>query len=191
MAEFLTWFVALPHPAKVFVAGNHDNCFEGTKGEDLARHLTVYHPNITYLCDEGAIVGNPPTTGGLRFYGSPHRPVQDDHMRRTKEHWAAFKLPEVWAEHVWKTIPTGLDVLVTHMPPAGILDFADDRHKGSPALLAAVQRAAPRYHIFGHVHDCPGMVTVGPTTFVNATVCGPDDKLHLAEAGGMCRVLDV
>ena len=58
-----------------------------------------------------------------------------------------------------------VDVLVTHGPPGGVLDGG----AGSGAIAAAVAEHAPRYHIFGHRHDCYGSVVLPPTVFVNAS----------------------
>jgi len=58
-----------------------------------------------------------------------------------------------------------VDVLVTHGPPGGVLDGG----AGSGAIAAVVAEHAPRYHIFGHRHDCYGSVVLPPTVFVNAS----------------------
>tara|TARA_Y100000034_G_scaffold135473_1_gene207535 strand:- start:2114 stop:2797 length:684 start_codon:yes stop_codon:yes gene_type:complete len=50
------------------------------------------------------------------------------------------------------------DVLVTHAPPAGILDgFAGENH-GIPSLTSALMYAEHkiRAHLFGHIHACGG-----------------------------------
>ena len=45
----------------------------------------------------------------------------------------------------WGRIPEGLDILVTHGPPLGILDeLGPDRHDGCPELCEAVSQARPR-----------------------------------------------
>ena len=55
----------------------------------------------------------------------------------------------------YKNIPAGLDILVTHSPPAGIMDITySGKSIGSPELRAAVDEVRPRIHIFGHNHDC-------------------------------------
>ena len=59
----------------------------------------------------------------------------------------------------------GLDVLVSHGPPAGILD----KGAGSDALAQLVRETAPRYHVFGHQHNCFGTIVKGRTCFVNAS----------------------
>ena len=49
-------------------------------------------------------------------------------------------------------IPMDLDILVTHMPPYGILDD----EMGSLEILTFVLRSQPKYHLFGHIHSTAG-----------------------------------
>ena len=46
---------------------------------------------------------------------------------------------------------------MTHGPPARILD----KGAGSDALAQLVRETAPRYHIFGHQHNCFGTTVRG------------------------------
>ncbi|KAI0172887.1 Metallo-dependent phosphatase-like protein [Hypoxylon sp. FL1284] len=50
-------------------------------------------------------------------------------------------------------IPKGVDVVVTHTPPRGILDYTCERERaGCRNLFGAVARAQPKLHCFGHIH---------------------------------------
>lgn len=51
----------------------------------------------------------------------------------------------------------GLDVLITHHPPKGVLDrtFMGLRI-GLPAIRDLATSIRPRLHLFGHVHESPG-----------------------------------
>ena len=52
------------------------------------------------------------------------------------------------------SIPRGVDVVVTHGPPKGIMDYTYGRERaGCSHLFAAVARARPRIHCFGHIHE--------------------------------------
>ena len=158
--EALDWLASLPHRHKVFIAGNHDFLFE--REPTVARELLAGYPSLSYLQDAEADVG------GLRVWGSPWQPRFFD--------WA-FNLDrgEPLAR-VWARIPAGLDVLLTHGPPAGILDrTAGGSEVGCADLLAAVSRARPRLHVFGHIHEAYGRLERGGTTFVNASTC---DRLY-------------
>ena len=86
----------------------------------------------------------------------------------------AFNLPrgEPLREK-WALIPAGTDVLVTHGPPRGHGDRVafGGEHVGCEDLLSAVERLAPRLHVFGHIHEGAGVTRNAATTFVNAASC--------------------
>ena len=73
-------------------------------------------------------------------------------------------------QRVYAGIPAGTDIIVTHSPPAGILDGPDQ--SGCAELLAAIKRVRPRLHVFGHVHSGYGVLRTPSTTFVNAALLG-------------------
>lgn len=148
---FDAWLAGLPHRHKVVIAGNHDFCFQDRP--EAATWITAAH----YLQDRGV------TLDGVRFWGSPWQPWFYD--------WA-FNLPRGAAiREKWDLIPPGTDVLITHGPPAGILDrCADGAEVGCADLLDAVRRLRPRLHVFGHIHEAWGRVDAG-TVFVNASNC--------------------
>jgi hypothetical protein len=143
----------LPHRHKVVIAGNHDGCLEADPS--LAEELFA---GCHYLFDSGA------TIAGLSMWGAPWQPWFLD--------WA-FNLPrgEPLREK-WSHIPDGLDVLLTHGPPFGVLDTTvrGDR-VGCEELLVAVDRARPRIHVFGHIHEGYGVERRGATLHVNASTC--------------------
>ncbi|MDJ0973317.1 MAG: metallophosphatase domain-containing protein [Planctomycetota bacterium] len=147
------WLAALPHRHKVVVAGNHDWAFE--RDATWARATMT---GVTYLEDAEALID------GIRFWGSPWQPWFFD--------WA-FNLQrgaELAAK--WAQIPDGVDVLITHGPPAGHGDVTwDGRGVGCADLLEAVQRVRPRVHVFGHIHEGYGTTESDGTTFINASTC--------------------
>jgi len=67
-------------------------------------------------------------------------------------------------------IPNDIQVLISHSPPYGILDFEDNINYGCKDLLNAVERIKPRYHLFGHVHAAHGIKKLQQTTFVNSAI---------------------
>lgn len=149
------WLGRLPHKDKIVIAGNHDFLFE--REGALARSLVT---NATYLQDSLVEVQ------GLKIWGSPWQPWFYD--------WA-FNLPRGEAlRQKWEMIPDGIDILVTHGPPMGILDRTDrGEHVGCEDLREIVARmsASPRLHVFGHIHEAYGIHRTEGTTFVNASVC--------------------
>ncbi len=151
LAEVAAWLRGLPHRIKVVVAGNHDWAF--ALEPDSARAL---FPGVLYLQDEEAVVE------GVRFYGSPWQPAYND--------WA-FNLPRgAPLAGRWRLIPSGLDVLVTHGPPAGIGDRSSlAEREGCQDLRRRVEEIPPRLHLFGHIHQDGGFWQVGVTAFANVT----------------------
>ena len=73
---------------------------------------------------------------------------------------------------IWARIPDDVDVLITHGPPANILDLTfQGIHAGCPDLLARVKQVQPRLHVFGHIHEGYGREEHDSTIFVNASTC--------------------
>lgn len=151
--EFNRWLGTLPHPVKLFCAGNHDLLFE--TDPSFARSLIT---NATYLQDELVEVM------GLRIYAAPWQPRFCD--------WA-FNVDRGAALRAkWDLIPSLLDVLITHGPPMGILDLNPlGEHVGCEELRAAIERVQPRVHISGHIHQGYGTLDYAGIKFVNACVC--------------------
>lgn len=152
----------------VWIAGNHDFALElGGPGRTLQR-------KAIYLQDGLA------KAAGLRIYGTP--------WSRKVGPWA-FGLPErapgtrLDLATAYAAIPRGVDVVLTHGPPAGFLDRTrDGRSLGSGSLLARLRAVQPRLVVFGHIHEAAGRLdwhwtrsdgTRVPTTLVNASIRGP------------------
>ena len=78
-------------------------------------------------------------------------------------------------------------MLITHGPPAGILDqpFGNGEHAGCELLLKRVEEVRPRLHVFGHIHGSYGQTRIGETLFVNASLCDeryqPVNRPHVIE----------
>jgi Icc-related predicted phosphoesterase len=73
---------------------------------------------------------------------------------------------------VWAKIPDQVDVLITHGPPANILDLTFlGQHVGCPQLLQRIKQIKPRLHVFGHIHEGYGREEQDSTIFVNASTC--------------------
>ena len=141
--DFLNWFCDLDYEHKIFVAGNHDDCLYGEQIEGL--------PNdCHYLCHSGIEIS------GVKFFGIPlfiSETIREGHMAQ-----------------LITQIPENTNVLISHSPPYGILDFDDDINYGCHNLLQAVERINPCYHLFGHIHAAHGIKKNGQTTFVNSSI---------------------
>jgi predicted phosphodiesterase len=162
--EFNEWFAALPHANKIFVAGNHDWGFQLYPDQSRAQLA----PDIIYLEDSETKIGN------LRFYGSPWQPQFGL--------WAFNLERGSPLRERWQRIPSGVDILITHGPPYGVLDGTlDGRHVGCRDLLSEITtRIKPRLHVFGHIHEGYGRHDQEGITFINA--CNVDVQYRLAHA---------
>ncbi len=140
--DFLNWFCDLPHRHKIFICGNHDDCLYGANIDGL-------DDNVHYLCNSGVEID------GIKFYGVPMF-MGDCITDRQSRNYAR--------------IPDDTDVLITHCPPYGILDFDDNINYGDKELLERVSAISPRLHLFGHIHAQHGRRKIGPTTFSNAAI---------------------
>ncbi len=151
VAKFDRWLSTLPHRHKVVICGNHDFCFQ-TEPEVARTCITNAH----YLEDAGCEIE------GLRFYGSPWQPWFGG--------WAFNLETRDELAATWAKIPLDTDVLLTHGPPAGILDLTHrGEHVGCHDLLARVFEVKPRLHVFGHIHEAVGWTEIDGITFVNAS----------------------
>lgn len=169
----------------VCIAGNHDWLF--FQGPTLARQIMADF-GLIYLEDQALTImpDRAPmelTTGpgNITIYGSPWQPWFNN--------WA-FNLRRGDAiKQKWDLIPrAGLDILVTHGPPYGVLDGAPRSNIGAAwgsgdedfsmyresvgcwDLMQAVKEVKPKLHLFGHVHSAYGRAEVDGTTFINASI---------------------
>lgn len=138
----------------IIVPGNHDKCFQETP--ELA--WCLFGPNVHVLVDQSL------TIEGVTFYGSPWTPPFCE--------WH-FMATEDRLETIFSAIPDEVDVLITHGPPAGILDPGwKKEHAGSRSLRMAVGKRSIRHHVFGHLHGAGGQSRrVGETEFHNVSAC--------------------
>lgn len=159
LEDFLLWFGKQPYRYKIFIAGNHDFCFQDSPARcrQVLKEHEEYNGNIIYLEDSEV------TIAGLKIWGSPWQP---------EFHNWAFNLPRgpKLAEK-WAKMPLDTDIAITHGPPYGILDEAvRDREKtGCKDLMDRIAIVKPKVHIFGHIHEQYGMFEYNGTKFINAS----------------------
>jgi len=158
LIDLCEWMEELPYACKIVVAGNHDNILEDD--EEKKNYFEMH--GIHYLEDSSI------EHGGKIFHGSPWQ----------VPFWGSFNLPD---ESILKKLEKcqRCDVLVSHSPPATILDNNSvGKGPGSYGLLSAVERLEPRVHCFGHCHiSGNNVVDIGDTTFINAAMVGKDYEL--------------
>ncbi|MDB9741831.1 metallophosphatase domain-containing protein [Akkermansiaceae bacterium] len=148
-----SWFAEVPAKHVICIGGNHDFLLQS--GEFSFTNATVLEDSLVEL-------------EGLSFYGSPRCPELVN--------FAYYATDEELLER-WGKIPSGIDVLITHTPPHGILDVpsSGNYHLGCPHLMAELKRIQPRLHVFGHIHASHGTLQQDGTKFANAAAFrGPD-----------------
>lgn len=144
--DFMDWFCDLPYRHKIFICGNHDDCLYGA-------NIGGLDDNVHYLCNSGIEIE------GIKFYGVPMF-MGDCVIDRQNLNY--------------DKIPIDTDVLITHTPAYGILDFDDSINYGSEVLLQAVTNVNPRIHLFGHIHKQHGITSIGTTIFSNGAIMNED-----------------
>ena len=144
--DFMNWFCDLPYKHKIFICGNHDDCLYGANIDGLDN-------NVNYLYNSGIEID------GIKFFGIPLF-MGDSMFGKQKQ--------------FYEKIPGDTNVLITHCPPYGILDFDDDRNWGSDELLTAVTKLSPKAHLFGHIHKSHGIERIGSTIYSNAAIMNED-----------------
>ncbi|MCJ1483803.1 hypothetical protein MMC06_003971, partial [Schaereria dolodes] len=114
----------------------------GAQGEARQLFEEARDAGIMFL-DEGTHHITLENEALLTVYASPYTPALGA--------WGFQYRPE--QGHSF-SIDEGVDVVVTHGPPKGIMDYTYGRERaGCPDLFAAVARARPRVHCFGHIHE--------------------------------------
>lgn len=153
----------------IVVPGNHDRLFQENYHE--ARALLPHADAV--LVGTGAVLKDPVTGEPKRLWGSPWTP---EFCR-----WA-FGYSKSEAAGCWAHMPSDLNLLITHGPPKGVLDWCPGGNVGCPELLRAVQRCAPKVHCFGHIHEGYGSGSLGPTRFINAAMLDGQYRATPAQA---------
>lgn len=146
--DFLIWFAALGIKYKVMIAGNHDAlaCIHNKAFRKLCKDL-----NLIYLEDSSVEIE------GVKIWGSPYTPTFGNwHFNRSRD-----KLHKLWA-----TIPDDTDIVVTHGPPKGILDYTYNfdnsiERCGCNALKKRMLELKPKLLLFGHIHNNKDLINAG------------------------------
>ncbi|KAH8432461.1 metallophosphatase domain-containing protein [Aspergillus melleus] len=170
LAEFrssIALLSSLNAPLKLVIAGNHDFTLDtpafqrklakarlpldkalvGEKYGDFGYARSLFEDetdNGIIFLDQGTHHFALANGASLTVYASPYTPCSFPGKRGfeySRLHGHNFEF-----EHV--------DVAITHGPPKGIMDYTLNRERaGCPRLFAAVRRAKPRMHCFGHIHE--------------------------------------
>eukprot|EP00933_Yihiella_yeosuensis_P051424 TRINITY_DN49358_c0_g1_i1.p1 TRINITY_DN49358_c0_g1~~TRINITY_DN49358_c0_g1_i1.p1 ORF type:complete len:346 (+),score=36.75 TRINITY_DN49358_c0_g1_i1:49-1038(+) len=173
VTDFCDWISELPFKHKILVCGNHDFPLDSNWYTQNWKtwHKEFQSPQrcIELLRSAGVHIlhGSLIEICGIGIYGSPMQPEQP----KSRPQMAFGRKRGQELKDEWSKIPSqGVDVLVTHSPPAGVLDTSMYSGKGigCEELLKAVTKIKPAVHVFGHVHGCRGIHTTKRTIYINA-----------------------
>ena len=142
---FVQWLNTLDYAHKIIIGGNHDTPLvkEGAS-------LFKWAKDCQYLLDEGTEIESVSDCNRLKIWGTPWTPW----FHGVNPNCKAFMKSDHDLQKYFNLIPEGLDILITHGPMRHILDANYDGYAcGSQALREAVDRARPRFHVFGHIHE--------------------------------------
>lgn len=142
--SYLEYIVSTLNVPCFYVPGNHDGTPEYTDyGAALLKPQGCVDIDGRVVRHGGLTIGG--LGGSIWYNGGKYQYTQ--HMMTAR---VSALLPRIiWARR-WNGY--GLDILITHSPPAGIND-GKGAHAGFKALRWLLQRFPPRYHIHGHVHQ--------------------------------------
>ncbi len=149
------WIESIEHLYRliIYVPGNHDL--------GIVEHTNKYR-SVARILVRSLLIDDEIEFERLRIYGMPYE--SRDRLE-----------PET-------RIRPGIDILVSHDPPYGILDDAPTSRGGvsigNTDLCRAVMRIQPMLHVFGHAHFGHGRKRIGDITFCNVAICGRPGKYY-------------
>ena len=153
MEKFKNYLKEQPHEHKLFIFGNH---------EKVDKEITYWREYLEDGTGAKCIHEKAYGIGDLNFFGSSYTPKYLN--------WG-FMQDEETRERYWENMIEGMDVLVTHGPPKGIMGKIEDGTEiGCEYLRKFVDRVKPKYHFFGHNHAGAGVTSRNGTLFVNAAL---------------------
>ena len=109
--------------------------------------------NVHYLCNSGIEID------GVKLYGVPMF-LEDCITDRQSRNFA--------------NIPDDTDVLITHSPAYGILDFDDNINYGSEEILMKLSDLHLKAHLFGHIHAQRGIMEQNGVIYSNGAIMNAD-----------------
>lgn len=162
--EFALWLANQKYDKKILIAGNHDG--------QMVSWKSMQQDDLDYLVDSGT------TFQGLKIWGSPWTP--------TFLNWHFMLDRGEPIKQKWDLIPDDVDILVTHGPPFGVQDqIGKTGCYGCEELREAILRIKPKLHVFGHIHESPGICRFNGILCVNATIMNE----HYAPVNPPIRIL--
>jgi len=176
--DFCRWSTLLSFRHKLLVPGNHDLTCDAAWYRE---HWQEWHGTWQSPDEVAAMLGAAGWTVlnrelvqvcGISVYGSPVQPRQP----KMRPQMAFGRRRGLELREEWACLPPRgvVDLLLTHTPPAGVLDVGGwddgkDMAYGCEELAKAVARTAPAVHVFGHIHRSYGVRATRRTVSINAS----------------------
>ena len=166
--DFHKWLNMQPAKHIISGQGNHEKAVE--LNFDFCKQIALKKCPRAHFIDEGLI-----EIEGKRIWYSA--------ITRFFHNWAWNRHPGADIQRHWDLIPNNLDIIATHGPCYGILDYVTHngvvRNLGDPQLLQKVLEVKPKVFVSGHIHYCGGISKeVEGITFINASNCGEDYRIQ-------------
>ena len=137
--DFIKWFDKIDnYDKKIFIAGNHDYLFQQRPDQTL--EMILDHESITYLQDSQTFLG---VENNIKTWGTPWQPEFKSWAFNLKR--GSSEIKEKWAQ-----IPKDTQLLITHGPPFGRLDWTTKSYEnvGSLELAKRLEVVKPKKHVF-------------------------------------------
>ena len=154
---------------------DHDLAIKTMKGSlaDEARVIFLNEGTHSYALKNGA---------SFTIYVSPYTPAFGNWAFAYKHHEDRFNKPH----HVrngatsiaTNPIPDAVDIVMTHGPPKGILDWCPEGNVGCSNLLEAICRARPKMHCFGHIHESNGVEIIDWSKHTERPTVRKNEAVH-------------
>ena len=150
----IDWLSGLSHSYKyiIVICGNHDSYFDPRARNDDDSGRSIDFQKVHYLQHSSLTLDFPSRNDRrLVVFGAPQIPacggseMAFQYKREGEDAWTG-------------TVPSNVDILITHTPPRWHLDLPIG--VGCDYLLKEVWRVQPQLHVFGHVHAGRGQERV-------------------------------
>ncbi len=172
--DFHAWLNKQPAKHVISVQGNHEVFVE--HNFNTAKQVALEQCPRVHFVDHELV-----EIEGLKIFCSAWTPWFYNwayNAYRTLADAQHFQKPYIGDK--WRDIPMDINMLVTHGPPAGILDqvyqidgVTPRERVGCDLLLQKlVQIPTLKHHFFGHIHGSHGETEFHGIKFYNAAICG-------------------
>lgn len=176
-SSFLPWLNDQPVERAVFVAGNHDFCFD--------RDFTPIVPSIKYQKIK-YLLNSTFKYNGVSIFGTPYQLRYGD---------MAFNVDEKDIERLFSLIEYN-DIILSHGPPYGYGDLnMAMKNCGSSSFTNYISNIKPKLVVCGHIHCASGVYKLNDTVIINAAITNEQYELKrkpyvLEYINGKVTVLD-